>query len=136
MNHRRLFAAAAIIALILIIGFVLSVPHTHDAALKKAAAVVPAAPAVTLQDSFKKGVHTLKGSVAVADACTFVTADATLQGGASSTPSILLALSVPADSGICLDVPTDAPFSTTIAAPQHTPILVVVNGVVASTSTP
>ena len=60
MNHKRLWIAAAIIALVIVGGFVLSVPHTrdigHPAAAQTAAASVPA---VTLHDVYTKGVHTI-----------------------------------------------------------------------------
>lgn len=129
-----MFIAAGIIAAALIVGFALSVPHTRDVPHTLSAEKTETAPpAVTLSDTYKKGVHTLSGSVLAPDACTQVSADATLTG-ASSTPAIALALTLPEDAGPCLMVPTPVPFSVTLEAPKDAPIVVTVNGVEATTT--
>ncbi|MDE2021731.1 MAG: hypothetical protein KGI71_02295 [Patescibacteria group bacterium] len=134
MNHTRLWIAAAIIAIVIVAGFVLSVPHTREVAQTPAPQPVAAVPSVTLHDVFKKGIHTITGSLEAPDACTIVTATTSLEGDASSTQDILLAVSMPPDTGVCLQLPTRMDFSTTAAAPALTPITVTVNGVVASTT--
>lgn len=135
MSHRRLWVAATIIALFLIIGFVFSVPHTRDIAetLPKGNAA-QSVPSVQLRDSFKKGVHTITGSLVAPNACSTVSAQATFLSEASSTSSILVELSLPEDSGICLQVPTKTTFTATVAAPAHLPITATVNGASATTT--
>lgn len=135
MKYTRLRVAATIIALIVGIGFLLSVPHTHDVKETPKVSTAPQSiPVVTLQDSFKNNLHTIIGTVTAPNACTIVTANATVSGDASSTQSILVALSMPPDTGICLQLPTPVDFKTTVTAPAHLPFVVTVNGVIASTT--
>ncbi|MDP2651617.1 MAG: hypothetical protein Q8O94_00580 [bacterium] len=135
MNHMRLWAAAAIIALIVIAGFVLSVPHTRDVAQTETSQdSVVSVPSVTVHDTFKKGVHTITGSLEVPNACVIVSAQAVLVGDASSPEGILVALSLSDDGGVCLQVPTRTSFSATIATPARVPITATVNGVTATTT--
>lgn len=129
MTHRRLLIAAAIIAIILIVGFMLSVPHTRDVIHPSVTqSKTNAPPAVELHDIFKKGTHTISGTIEAPDACATVTAGASLVGDASSTQGILITISVPKNTEVCLQLPTTKTFSTTIAAPAHTPITATVNG--------
>lgn len=134
MNHispKRLWIAAAIIALIVIGGFVLSVPHTRDVPAPTIQTVAPSVPPVTMRDSYKKGTHTITGSLLAPDACIAASAQAVLQG-----QSILIQISMPSDTGVCLQIPTRVNFSTTIAAPAQLPLTVTVNGSLATTTTP
>ncbi|MEK7113997.1 MAG: hypothetical protein AAB850_00400 [Patescibacteria group bacterium] len=128
MSHMRLWASAAIIAAIILIAFALSVPHTRDIEVKPLPVAVPTVPTVALHDAFKKGLHTISGSIEATNACTPVSASAILVGNASSTRSILVALSIQSDSGICLQIPTRASFKTTISAPANLPLTITVNG--------
>ncbi len=134
MSHSRLGVVATIIAVVVIVGFVLSVPHTRDLPKAPTSGAAPVVPAISIKDSFKKGLHTITGSLTVLNACTFVTARATLISDASSTGSILVALSFQNDSGVCLQTPTQANFSTTVTAPAHLPITATVNGSTATTT--
>ena len=135
MSHKRLLVSSAIIALAILISFVLSVPHTRDVAQKLPSTVeATSIPVITLRDSFKKGVHTITGSLETPNACTVVNASATLAGNASSTESIIVAISVRSDSGVCLQLPTQASFQTTISAPANLPFNITVNGSPATTS--
>lgn len=119
----RLLAAAVVIALVVIAGFVLSVPRARDGALPALSQTEEAStPAISLHDTFKKGVHTIAGSLTVPNACTTVTAQATFG------ENILIALSVPEDTNVCLQVPTKINFSVTISAPANVPITATVNG--------
>jgi hypothetical protein len=130
MNQTRLWAAGAIIAGIILIGFALSVPRARDG-LEKTIALPPAprnVPAVTLRDTIKRGVHTLTGSIEVPTVCTTVSATAILGGSASDTPYILLNIIAPEDQGICLLRSSTVRFSATVVAPVDTPVRVQVNG--------
>lgn len=135
MNHSRLWVVATIIAAVVLFGFVLSVPRTGDLAAKPLqSAVEKMVPSVSLRDSFKKGLHTLTGSLEVPNACTAVTARASRMEDASGTEGIQVELSFPDDTGVCLQVPTRATFSTTVNAPAKLPITVFVNGDIATTT--
>ena len=134
MSRTHLWISAGIIALVVFVAFALSVPHTRDVGMKKVQGTAPSVPVVALHDVFKKGVHTISGSIIVPNACTPVSATASLVGDASSTQSILVALTFQSDSGICLQVPTSAAFETTLAAPAKLPIQASVNGAAASTT--
>lgn len=135
MNHTRLWVAATIIAVVVITSFVLSVPHTQDVGQVATMPSVIEVPIVTLRDAFSKGVHTITGSIEAPNACTSVIAESSLTGAASSTEGILVSISMLADNGICLQLPTRASFQTTISAPANVPITVTVNGAVATTTT-
>ena len=135
MSHKRLFISAAIIALVIGASFALSVPHTRDIdRLTAPAAEDVGVPVVVVRDSFKKGVHTITGSLEVPNACVSVTARAALLDSAPDTASILLELSMLEETGICLQVPTRMSFSATVAASARLPITVTVNGSVATTT--
>ena len=135
MSHKRLWAASAIIALVVIVGFALSVPHTRDVAKTSSSenktAIVPR---VTLHDVFKKGVHTITGSLDAPNACASVNAIVSPVTDSSGTVGILVELSLPEDTGVCLQVTTRESFSTTISAPARLPITATVNGSPASTT--
>lgn len=134
--HTRFYAAAAIILVVIVASFALSVPRTRDVAVRKAPVATTTIPAVTVRDSFRRGTHSISGSVEAPNACTAVTATATLEGDAENTARILLSLSMPEDSGICLQIPTHVPFTASIVAPESIPITVMVNGQLATTTTP
>lgn len=134
MSHKRLWVSAIIITVIIITGFVFSVPHTRDVAKISESPNVTIVPPVTLHDVFKKGMHTITGSLLTPNACTSVTATANLVGNASSTQSIRVAILMSNDTGVCLELPTHVNFSTTIAAPAYLPMTATVNGSAATTT--
>lgn len=135
MKHSRLWLSATIIALVVIGGFILSVPHTQkdDTALLSESAGADI-PLVALRDSFKKGVHTITGSLEVSNACTSVSAEAVYAEDAPGTEDILVLLSLLAEPGICLQVPTRVNFTATVSAPAGLPIRVLVDGATATTT--
>ncbi|MEK7157288.1 MAG: hypothetical protein AAB709_01915 [Patescibacteria group bacterium] len=137
MNLKRLWVATGIIAVVILIGFVLSVPHTRDVAdnLPVDTTIVNV-PTVVLRDVFRKGTHTITGSIEAPTPCSAISADATLGGGTEETDSdrILLEISLPKDEGVCLQRNTMMKFSTTVIAPGGLPISVKVNGTIATTT--
>jgi len=135
MKYSRLWVAATIIAFFVLVGFVLSVPHTKDIGkFATAENAAPPMPAVSLTDSYKKGVHTISGSLRAPNACTAVTAHASLAPDASGEDAVLVALSVTDDAGICLQVATPIYFTVTLAAPARLPVEATINGAAASTT--
>lgn len=138
MSHSRLWVAAAIIALIVIVSFVLSVPHTRDITETSGKSKETPLPTITVQDSYKKGVHTISGSIILPNACAAVGTEAGLMGAeSSSTPHIVLAISTIDEGGICLQLPTTTTFKTSVATTtQKLPMVVMFNGTIATTTTP
>lgn len=135
MSHKRLWVAAAIIAVVIFVGFILSVPHTRDIGNSSSSQnVATSAPSVSLHDSFKKGTHTITGLIEARNACASVSAQASLVGDATNASGILVMISLEKDSGVCLQVPTPIHFTTTVSAPAHLPITATVNGEVATTT--
>ncbi len=126
----RTATAAIIILLVLVIGFVLSVRHTYDAPSETPVATGAVVPAVEYHDKYSKGTHTISGTVVAPTACSSVSADATVvESEASSSPeTIQVALTMPADSGICLTTATEIHFSVSAEAGADAMITVLVNG--------
>lgn len=136
MTHARLLSAAGVIMIGILIIFFLSVPHAQEVATqsKTSTARATTTPVVTLSDAFANGTHTYSGTLVAPNACTTLSATALVSGDASSTPSVSLSLTYPADTGVCLELPTKTPFLTTLEAPKDATVTVSVNGVLASTS--
>jgi hypothetical protein len=128
----RLSVVAVILALVIVVGFVLSVPHVRDVREAVTPADASTTPLVTIKDAYKKGTHTLSGSVLAPDAC--ATLEASASFASSTGAQIILDISMPPSQGMCLEVPTALPFSVTVGAPADTPITVRVNGAVATTT--
>jgi hypothetical protein len=132
MTHTRLWIAATIIAALIVGGFILSVPHTHDVAEPQDTAATTIVPVVKVHDVYRKGTHTITGTVQAPNPCTTLAANAALTGDASSTQAIELTLTMPEDTGICVQQIVSLPFSATIAGPMNAPIRASVNGTPAS----
>ena len=99
MSHKRLLTVATIIASIILVVFVFSVPHTRDLPeeiLTEDASL--SVPEVALRDTYKKGLHTISGSIEVPDACTTASVQASRTGEASSTENILVEIFLAEDS--------------------------------------
>ncbi|MFA6503038.1 MAG: hypothetical protein WCT45_02160 [Candidatus Paceibacterota bacterium] len=132
MSHKRLFVAATIIACIIIAGFVLSVPHTRDTPAELAAPTASErVPEVALHDVYRKGVHTITGSLTVPNACVTVSASAS---PASDGSTIVVAVTTTDDGDVCLQRSHTVRFSTTVTAPANVPITASVNGIAATTT--
>lgn len=136
MSHRRLAIAAGIVIAIVFGGFLISAPRAREArettTINTKDEATTTAP-VSVKDVYKKGVHTLSGTVTAPDACASVSASAVF---ASGNQAIALNISMPPPTGVCLTIPTDIPFRAVVTAPEDTPIAVFVNGVNATTSSP
>ena len=78
MKHMRLGTAAGIIALVILFGFVLSVPRAREVAEAPQIQTEAEVPTVSLRDTFKKGVHTISGSIEAQNACMTASAQASV----------------------------------------------------------
>lgn len=133
MTHTRLWIAATILAVIILASFVLSVPHTRDVPIPESARdATTTTPIVKLHDAFRKGTHTISGTIEAPNPCTSLDATVTLQGTASTSEAILVSFSMPKDTGICIQQAVNLPFSVTVAAPDGLPISATVNGIPAT----
>ncbi len=132
----RVWSAAAVIAFVLVLAFVLTAPHARDLGGRAASALPAPIPTVAVHDVYKKGTHTLTVQVPLPDACTSVTGQTSVVPAAasSSTDTIQIALDMPADSGICLQLPQTTTLSLTAAAGAHANIVATINGTNASTT--
>lgn len=133
MTHTRLWVVATIIAGIILVGFVLSVPHTRDILEPKPDTTPESAPQATVHDAYRKGVHTISGTIQAPNPCTALSATATVDTAAGAD-QIIVAVSMPKDTGICIQQMTALPYSVTVEAAASAQILLTVNGVTASTT--
>ncbi|MBI2096506.1 MAG: hypothetical protein HYT43_02650 [Candidatus Taylorbacteria bacterium] len=137
MNRMRLWVSAAIIALVILVVFALSVPHTRDIAVSRApVSETEITPSVIVRGSFKKGVYEISGSIEAPNACAAVSASAALVNDASGNESIAVSIEMQEDSGICLQAPTRMLFQTSLSAPANLPITATVNGIPADVTSP
>ena len=138
MKYTRLWVVAAIIASVILISFVISVPHTREVDTVRSSSIATSTvPTVALHDAYRRGMHTITGSVMAPNPCVNLSVTAVPVPGAtaSSTPvGILVEISLPSDVGICLQEPLLMNFSTTVTAPASLPISATVNGVTATTT--
>ncbi len=135
MSHKRLLIVAAILAGVILASFALSVPRARDIApLAGGENSSVETPSVALHDSFRKGIHTITGSVKAPNACTTASASAALVGDASNPTGILIEISLPEDTGVCLKRSTAMKFSTAITAAASLPLTATVNGAAATVS--
>ncbi len=132
MFEKRLWVSALILVVVIVGGFALSVPRAQEV-LEPAntSQTTPVISMLALRDSFKNGVHTIKGRITVADVCTTITADVSLQDG-----RIIVAVSTPEDVRVCLKIPTELPFTVSIKAPADAPLVATINGVPATVTAP
>ena len=108
MNNMRIWSAAAVIALVLLLGFILSVPHAHDGGSRASATAATSTPVVSVHDTFKKGTHTIKISLAAPDACTSVTGQTSVEPASGSVSTSSPQASTPDTIVIALDMPPDS----------------------------
>lgn len=134
MRHIRLWTSAGIIAVVIFVSFVITVPHTRDLPVPVVSeAETQTIPNVSIRDAFKKGTHTITGSIMAPNPCTSVSVTAEIVG-ATSSQSILLSILMPSDAGVCLQIPVLKSFSTTMNGPSGLPIQATVNGISATTT--
>ena len=129
MDTKRLWSAAAVIGVVLIVGFVLSVPQVRDLGARPAPVVATSTPVVYFHDVYKKGMHTITAKIALPDACTNISGQAS-----APTDTVTLAFDMPADTDICLQEVATTTLSLTVAANAGATITASINGNNASTS--
>lgn len=136
MTRRPQFWVALLcVGIVLLAAYSISVERAREVAVPapKVAAEAPPVALDSYADSYRRGTHTVSGSVAVPTPCYVVTAAATTD--ASSTPErIRVDISAPPDTGSCLMLPDTKPFSVTATAPADADISLYVNGALATTT--
>lgn len=131
--HARFWMAALILAVVIVGGFALSVPHAREVAesVPQEDAVSETAPLVSLEDSYDEGVRTIEGVVLAPDACATVGAEAVL-----AVERIQVDVMVMRDEELCLEIPAEREFSASIEAADDAPLDVRINGVLATSTAP
>lgn len=128
MYSRARLAAGVGIGILLFTLF-FSVPRTSDSIDDAVSTQVsPEAPKVTVQDVYKKGVHTLTGSLEADNACASVSSEAFHERGDERESHIRVAITLVHHEGTCLQLPTRMRFTTSLTAPAKLPIVATVNG--------
>ncbi len=85
-------------------------------------------PAVTLKDSFKKGIHTITGTVTVPTPCTEIDANAAVDS-AQNPPVIQVNITTTASEGICLLRAENEAFTLKVTAPESATVVTSVDGI-------
>jgi hypothetical protein len=128
----RIWIGVGIFLGVLIIGFAFFVFRITEGPVTPSAPEAPItgiSEVQVLSDTYKKGVHTIKGTATVPTACTTLNATSSAADYAStSAQGIRINLSAETDDGICLDIPTQAYFSITQTAEQNATVSVYANG--------
>ena len=125
----KIWMVAAAVVAVLIVGFIIVVPHTNeDIRVREVAA--PIVPPVFIHDAYKKGLHTLAVSVAAANPCAVVQGHSVLvPRPASSSPAVAsVALTIAEDSGVCLQSVATTTLSFSLAGPSTVQLIATVNG--------
>ncbi len=127
----RITYSALIIAFVVLITFVLSVPRSQNEQVQdyESPSLSTTTPKLLITEEHDRGVRTFSGSLDVSNACTVVSAEAELVGNASSTQNIALYVIAPTMEGVCLQIPKTIEFEASIEAPEDLPVEVYVNGI-------
>ncbi len=121
-----------------IIGIVFSSSRLPDGARSTEVSVAtttsPVIRLVSLKDSYRRRVHTVSGALVVPTPC--YTVDAETKLVPSTTPQVIrLDLSVPPDTGRCLELSATTTFSVKQKAKKDAVIVTYLNGNLTATST-
>ncbi len=123
---------------VLIIAFGIFVLRITESEVPDEAPAAPSAAPITdihFLDSYRKGTHSINGSATVPTACTTLNASSTVYAATASSSDVLrVDLSAPADTGICLELPTKQTFSVSDDASADAVIEIYANGVLATTT--
>ncbi|HYD93501.1 MAG TPA: hypothetical protein VEB18_03585 [Candidatus Paceibacterota bacterium] len=83
---------------------------------------IPQTYSVSFEDSVEDGVHTISGTVLADTPCQTLTAEGQVIGG-----QIRVAITLPPETGVCLQRQTELPFEVTVEAPDEAAVAVFVN---------
>ena len=136
MMYSRSRLAIGVLIGILAFSFFFSVPRTRDVIEQSLPVVAPEAPSVSVQDTFKKGSHTITGSVEAPNACATIHAEALYENAETPDARIHIVITMTPYEGTCLQLPTRMRFSVTVSAPAKLPIIATVNDAPAVLATP
>ncbi len=136
MQVKRLVIIVFVLAIIIIIAIFSSSKHLKDHplnSLRVATSTQNTIRVVSLSHSYKRGVYTIQGSITVPNICYAVSTHTSLIP--STTPQrIRLILSVPNDTGRCLQLVATTTFSVTQRAKKNASVEVYLNGVLATST--
>ena len=141
MRHFRakeILTIITILILAIIIGIVISSEHLKDYPIPQKQ-IATNAPALTIKlgsfsHSYRRGKYTLSGAIVVPTPC--YSASATASIVSSTTPAIIrLDVTVPTDTGRCLQLSATTTFSVTQRATKNATVKVYINGTFATSTT-
>ncbi|HQU07837.1 MAG: hypothetical protein B7X04_01135 [Parcubacteria group bacterium 21-54-25] len=133
---RRTILIGLILVIVIGVGMGISSKHLSDGVRTPISAATSTPPVVTLvslTDTYRRGTHTISGAVTVPTPCYAPVAQTTLVPS-TTPPEIRLDLSVPIDTGICLQLPATTTFSVAQSAARDAVIAAYVNGVFATST--
>lgn len=129
MKRTYLIGAIAVV-LVIVLGFAfvfLRSGSDPDRAQEGTELTLP----VSFEQEYEDGVHTISGSVTLANRCQ------TMEASAEALPdgTIRVDIIAPPDEELCLQVATEEEFSLDVEAAEGAPVMIYVNGEL-STTTP
>ena len=117
----------------LIVVFALAIPHANrDREMGPTVASTTPVINVVFRDTYKGGVHTIRGTVLAPTPCTSVDATATV--ARDTPPVIAVDIAMPQDTGVCLQIEESKDFSVSVTAALDAMIEFYVNGERATTT--
>jgi len=133
---RRTFLIGIVLAIFVGIGIFISSEHLPDGmrvAMQVATSSTPAITLASFSDSYHRGVHTLSGALITPTPCYIVVTQSTLVPS-TTPPLIQLNLSIPQDTGRCLDLPATTTFRVTQHSARDSVVNVYLNGILATST--
>jgi hypothetical protein len=129
----RIALSVFLASIILVAGFVFSIPHANKdneigpSVETKSLSILPT---IFIHDTYKKGIHSITGSLAIPTPCMKATTEAlVLPHEGSTTPQIIhIEISIPEDAGPCLQLAATSTFSASLSADANVVIEASVNG--------
>jgi hypothetical protein len=117
------------VLLVLIIVFAFFVLRTSEGTMPAKATAPETIQIERIKDVYKKGVHTISGVALVPTACTKIDTVAT-----TTAAGIVVNIASVSDTGMCLELPSEIPFSVTATAPQTATTNVYLNSKLATST--
>ncbi|VAW32632.1 hypothetical protein MNBD_CPR01-290 [hydrothermal vent metagenome] len=134
---KRILYVIALGIIVFVVWSIYSSPHISNSTRKghKEATTTPAISVlVSLKDIYHRGIHTITGAVVTPTPC--YTVDAETKMVPSTTPPVIrLDLSIPPDTGRCLQLSATTTFSVKQKAKKDARLSTYINGVQVATST-
>lgn len=117
------------VIVVLVVAGIVGVLVNPKALVSEAVYEPPEQPRLALTSEYDDEEYFIDGTLRVPNACHEAVATASLEAG--ETPAVRVDIVTHSAEGICLELPTDIAFSTSIEAPEGASVSAYVNGVLA-----